>query len=172
MRSDAEQQPAAWRIDTGRLVMALAVSVAVACAGGDEGAAVDTSQVGAGAGAPAAPPTDAPPGTFTDAEVTPQMVALGDSIFAGAAAGGICYTCHGPEAQGTQIGPNLTDQAWLNGDGSLDFIANVIRTGVPQPTQYPGPMPPFAQSLTDEQIRAVTAYVYSRSHPNVGSGGA
>lgn len=166
--SNSGKQGATLRPGTGRIAMALVVGAVVACAGGDEGAEADAPPIGAAA--PAAPPVGEAAGTFAEADITPQMIALGDSIFAGAAAGGICYTCHGPDAQGTQIGPNLADQEWLNGDGSLDFIANVIRTGVPQPVQYPGPMPPFAQSLTDEQIRAVAAYVYSRSHPNVGGG--
>ena len=96
------------------------------------------------------------------------MVALGDSIFEGKAAGGICYTCHGPEAKGTQLGPDLTDQQWLNGDGSYQFIVQSVTNGVPTPKQFPGPMPPFGQMLTPGQVRAVAAYVYSLTHPVAG----
>ena len=81
-----------------------------------------------------------------------QLVALGDSIFEGQAAGGICYTCHGPDAKGTQLAPDLTDQQWLNGDGSVEFIANVVRNGVLQPKQFPAPMPPFGATLNDQQL--------------------
>ena len=137
----------------------VAAVLVMACATGDDGAAEDT--------APAAGPAT-PPATGAQAaagQITPQMIALGDSIFEGKAAGGICYTCHGPEGEGTQLGPNLTDQQWLHGDGSYEFIVRNITTGVPTPKQYPGPMPAFGQTLTAEQIRAVAAYVYSRSHP-------
>lgn len=90
-----------------------------------------------------------------------QMVALGDSIFHGQAAGGICYTCHGPDAKGTQLGPNLTDAEWLNGDGSQEFIVTTVRNGVPTPKKYPGMMSPMGQTLTPDQVRAVAAYVFS-----------
>ena len=67
---------------------------------------------------------------------------------------GICYTCHGSDAKGTTLAPNLTDSEWLNGDGSLQFIANTVRTGVAQPKTFPAPMPPFGQALTAEQVSA------------------
>lgn len=141
-----------------------ALSVALACGGAgddagtaDTGAAADTGGTPGGGGAA---------GAFTEQQITAQMVALGDSIFRGQAANGICYTCHGADATGTQLGPNLTDQEWINGDGSLAFILNNVRTGVPTPQQFPGMMPPFGPVLTEDQLRAVSAYVYSRSHPD------
>lgn len=158
-----------------RIVATAAVAVAAACAGGDESATADTPEAAAGGGAPAvpaAPPAAAPAGPLTEGSITPQMVALGDSIFKGQAAGGICFTCHLPEAQGGPTGPNLTDEEWLNADGTLESIANVIRNGVPQPKQFPAPMPAFGQSFSEEQVRALAAYVYSRSHPNVGEAGS
>ena len=135
------------------LLVALALS---ACGGGGEerAGAADTAEPGASP----APSASAP--SMSDA----QLVALGDSIFEGKAAGGICYTCHGPDAKGTQLAPDLTDQQWLNGDGSVESIANVVRNGVLQPKQFPAPMPPFGATLDDQQIRAVSAYVYSLSH--------
>jgi mono/diheme cytochrome c family protein len=147
----------AFPVSTLRIVVGVVVA---ACAGGGERPAGDT----ASGAAPATPPaTGAQAGV---GQITPQLIALGDSIFEGKAAGGICYTCHGPEGQGTQLGPNLTDQQWLHGDGSYEFIVRNVSTGVPTPKQYPGPMPPFGQTLTPEQIRAVAAYVYSLSHPS------
>jgi len=142
-----------------------ALSVALACGGAgddagtaDTGAAADTGGTPGGGGAA---------GAFTEQQITAQMVALGDSIFRGQAAPqGICYTCHGPDAAGTATGPNLTDQEWIHGDGSLAFIINNVRTGVPTPQQHAVPMPAFGPLLTEEQLRAVSAYVYSRSHPD------
>ena len=98
------------------------------------------------------------------------MVALGDSIFHGTAANGICYTCHGPNAKGTELAPDLTDQTWLNGDGSLGFIHNTVVNGVPTPKQHAAPMPAFGQAFSNDQVNAVASYVYSLSHPNVGGG--
>lgn len=43
----------------------------------------------------------------------------GDRIFHGSAVGGTCFTCHGQDAKGTQLAPELTDKQWINGDGSL-----------------------------------------------------
>jgi mono/diheme cytochrome c family protein len=96
---------------------------------------------------------------------TPQQVALGDSIFHGQAAGGTCTACHGQDAKGTAVAPNLTDSEWLNGDGSYQFIVTTVTNGVPQPKQHPAPMPPKGgASLSDDQVKAVAAYVYSLSH--------
>lgn len=126
-------------------------------------------------GAPDRPPTDTVAGEsqapVVPAAATPPpageqgRLALGGDIFNGRAAGGICFTCHGQNAVGTQMAPNLTDQTWIHGDGSVEFIANTIRTGVPQPKEYPAMMPPFAGMLTDDQIRAIAEYVYSLSRP-------
>ena len=93
------------------------------------------------------------------------MVALGDSIFHGQVAGGTCTACHGQDAKGTAVAPNLTDSQWLNGDGSYDFIVKTVTTGVPKPKEHPAPMPPKGgATLTDDQVKAAAAYVYSLSH--------
>lgn len=63
------------------------------------------------------------------------------------------------------LGPDLTDNTWLNNDGTLEGIMNTVRTGVPQPKEATAPMPPMGgATLNDEQIRAVATYVYSLSH--------
>ena len=96
---------------------------------------------------------------------SPKLVALGDSIFHGQVAGGTCTACHGQDAKGTAVAPDLTDNQWINGDGSYQFIVHTVHTGVPQPKQHPAPMPPMGgATLTDEQVNAVAAYVYSLSH--------
>jgi mono/diheme cytochrome c family protein len=97
--------------------------------------------------------------------LSPQQIALGDSIFHGLVGGGTCSACHGQDAKGTAVAPDLTDQQWINGDGSYDFMVRIITNGVPQPKQHPAPMPPKGGApLTDEQVKAVAAYEYSLSH--------
>lgn len=137
-----------------RLGSAMAFCVGVALAAGctREQAQRDTTA------AATTPPAQTPP---AEPASSGQMVALGGSIFHGQAAGGICYTCHGPDAKGTQLGPNLTDAEWLNGDGSQEFIVTTVTNGVPTPKKYPGMMPPMGQTLTPDQVRAVAAYVFS-----------
>jgi len=95
--------------------------------------------------------------------VTQEMVAQGQQIFATT---GLCFSCHGPNAKGMSgLGPDLTDNEWLNIDGSYDAIVELIKTGVPQPKQAASQMPPMGGAqLTDDQVRAVAAYVYAISH--------
>lgn len=96
------------------------------------------------------------------AGVTPAAIAKGDSIFH---TSGLCYACHGTNAQGA-VGPNLTDAEWLHGDGSYDFIVATVTAGVPTEKAKKGvPMPPKGgSSITDDEVKAVAAYVYSLSH--------
>ena len=96
------------------------------------------------------------------AGVTPAAIAQGDSIFH---KDGLCYACHGSNAQGA-VGPNLTDAEWLHGDGSYDMIVATVTSGVPADKAKKGiAMPPKGgSSITDEQVKAVAAYVYSLSH--------
>jgi mono/diheme cytochrome c family protein len=97
--------------------------------------------------------------------MSPQLIALGDSIFHGQVGGGTCTACHGQDAKGTAVAPDLTDNQWINGDGSYQFIVNTVTNGVPKPKQHPAPMPPKGGApLNDDQVKAVAAYVYSLSH--------
>lgn len=89
-------------------------------------------------------------------------MALGDSIFHGMAGGGTCYTCHGADAKGTQLAPDLTDATWLHGDGSDQFLVQIITNGVMTPKEYSSVMPAKGGApLSDEQVRAVAMYVHS-----------
>ncbi|HVT38610.1 MAG TPA: c-type cytochrome [Gemmatimonadaceae bacterium] len=110
---------------------------------------------------PAIPVTNAPP-----AGATSQMVARGDSIFHGRAAGGLCYVCHGADANGTPLGPPLLEHQWITGSGSYQFIQQRVTEGMPAPTPpYLSPMPPMGGiKLSHDEIQAVSAYVYSISH--------
>ena len=103
-----------------------------------------------------------------DAEPTPAQLALGDSVFHGRTGGALCYVCHGPAGKGINgLGPNLTDKEWLNADGTVASIEKVVTDGVAKPKKMPAPMPPKGGGqLTDSQIKAVAAYVYSLGHPS------
>ncbi|HEV2495325.1 MAG TPA: c-type cytochrome [Terriglobia bacterium] len=98
-------------------------------------------------------------------EVTRAMVALGDRIFHGQAGGAACAACHGANATGSPLGPNLTAKKWLWSDGSYAGILKMIKEGVPHPKEYRSPMPPMGGAqLTPDQLSAVAAYVWSLSH--------
>ena len=59
----------------------------------------------------------------------------------------------------------LTGKKWLWSDGSFAGILKSITEGVPNPKQYRSPMPPMGGAqLTPDQIKALTAYVWSLSH--------
>jgi glucose/arabinose dehydrogenase/mono/diheme cytochrome c family protein len=96
---------------------------------------------------------------------TKERVALGDRIFHGQVGGATCTGCHGVNAKGTPLGPDLTDTQWLWSDGSYPAIAKTITTGVPQPKQYRSPMPPMGGApLSSDQVSAVAAYIWGLSH--------
>ena len=95
--------------------------------------------------------------------VTRDIVEQGKKIFSGP---GNCYSCHGTNAKGTPLAPDLTDQKWLQIDGNFPAIVKVIQTGVPQPTEHPAPMPPMGGAhLNESQVCAVGAYVFTLTHP-------
>lgn len=146
--------------------LALASAAVIAACGGGALPSDDTAAANGAKAPPAAGDTGS--ASLDPASFTAAMVALGDSIFHGRAASGICYTCHGPDAKGGALAPDLTDGQWLHGDGAPQFIARMIREGVPQPKQFPAPMPAFGTTFNPQQVAALTAYVYSRSHPEVG----
>ena len=137
-----------------------------AAAGGTTAAAPAPAAGGSAAAAPAAGGGTGPTPGNPPAGATAQMVALGDSIFHGQTGGGTCFTCHGPDATGTPLAPNLTDATWATGDGSYSFIQQRVKTGMPTPTPpYSAPMPPMGgATLSDAQVKAVAAYVYAISH--------
>lgn len=104
-----------------------------------------------------------PPGTYQQLPngVTPQMVEEGEEIYHGE---GLCSVCHGAEGSGGAIGPDLTDQEWLHGDGSYAYLVRRINEGVSQPRQAAATMPPRGgSSISQDQVRAVAAYVWSLS---------
>lgn len=98
----------------------------------------------------------------TPAEATAKAVADGKKLFEGA---GLCLACHGVDAKGG-IGPNLTDDQWLSGTGSFAEIVARIRRGVDVADSKSGQiMPPMGgASLSESQVKAVAAYVWTLSH--------
>ena len=94
--------------------------------------------------------------------VTQEQFDEGRNLFAGS---GGCQACHGPGGVGSMLGPDLTDGEWLHVSGpDLGELAGVIRSGVSQPQEFPGPMPPMGgASLNAQQIEALAAYVASLS---------
>jgi mono/diheme cytochrome c family protein len=98
--------------------------------------------------------------------VSEEMISAGQPLFDGP---GRCKSCHGPNGKGTKRGPNLADAHWIHIRGSYDEIIHVIVAGVPDPKKHPLPMPPRGNSkISDAEVRAVAAYVWSLSHPAVG----
>lgn len=89
---------------------------------------------------------------------TEEQVEEGRQLFSGQ---GGCQACHNPQATGTQLAPDLTDDEWINISApEMEEIVELIRTGVPQPVEHPAPMPPMGgASLTDDQIESLAAYV-------------
>ncbi len=100
-----------------------------------------------------------PPGSSAKA------IALGQRIFTGQVGGAPCSGCHGSDAKGTPLGPDLTAGKWTWSDGSLSGIEKTIATGVPNPKDYRNPMPPMGGAqLSPEQENAVAAYVWAMGH--------
>lgn len=103
------------------------------------------------------------PAAVPGSDTTAAVSALGDSIFHGKAANGLCFTCHQANARGLKgVAPDLTDAKWLHGDGTIEAIMTTIEKGVPKPKESPVPMPPGGGSkLSPAQLRAVATYVKS-----------
>ena len=154
----------------GLALVALAVGMA-ACSGeaGEEAdaapqtPAAEAAVVTADAGDMAAPEADAMPQELPEG-VTPAMVEEGKGIYNGA---GICMSCHGPNGEGIpNLGANLTDDEWLHVDGSYESIVQNIMNGVTAQESSSGvPMPAKGgTAITDEQVQAVAAYVWTLSN--------
>lgn len=119
--------------------------------------------IGAGCAAPAAAPAEGPAPAAADAAApSPEMISQGRQVFASA---GRCAVCHGQDARGGSLGPDLVDDEWIWVDPAANLqtqIAGIVRDGIEEPRVAEVPMPPMGgASLTDEQIQAVAAYLTS-----------
>lgn len=104
-------------------------------------------------------------GGAVPAGATHEMVELGQRIYAGQIGGAACASCHGEHGEGSVLGPSLTQQKYLWGDGSYASIRKIIVDGVSHPKQYRNVMPPLGGAqLNRSQISAVAAYAWSLSH--------
>lgn len=93
--------------------------------------------------------------------VTKEKIELGNTLFSGEAG---CHVCHGRLALGL---PNwtsdLTDSVWLKVRiGTYEEIMAQIRSGVTPGDKGGITMPPLGRKdLTDEQVQALAAYLWS-----------
>jgi mono/diheme cytochrome c family protein len=96
-----------------------------------------------------------------------RLIQVGDSLFNH----GSCTRCHREGAIGGERAPNLTDNQWDHGDGSLEAIRETIFWGVRR-RDFKDPKRPFemnpsgGMSLSWDEVRAVAAYVWSLSNGN------
>ncbi len=86
----------------------------------------------------------------------PAAIASGKEVFTGK-----CLSCHGDHGQGL-IGPNLTDNFWIHGKGTLTDIYTVVDKGVADKG-----MPPWGPILSAAELKNVVAFVKSLqgTHP-------
>ncbi len=99
--------------------------------------------------------------------VTAANVALGDSLFNT----GSCQRCHGKGGVGATNAPALDGKQWVQlQTGSYDEIVKIITEGVPQ-AAIKNPAHKFnmrarggPMNLTDPQVQAVAAYVWTLTH--------
>lgn len=65
-----------------------------------------------------------------------------------------CVACHKEKGIG-DIGPNLTDEFWINGDGNKpEFLFDMVMNG-----KEDMGMPPWKEILTEDEVYHVIAYV-------------
>ena len=81
------------------------------------------------------------------------QVAAGKTVFET-----YCVACHGADGRGNPAlgSPNLTNGIWLYG-GSEEQIAQTLRAG------RNGKMPAFKDTLSEDKIHILTAYIYGLS---------
>jgi cytochrome c oxidase cbb3-type subunit III len=72
-----------------------------------------------------------------------------------------CAVCHGPLGEGL-IGPNLTDSAWLHGEGKLMDLYGTVSAGV-----LTKGMPAWERQLTPTELRQVVAFAGSLRGKNL-----
>lgn len=156
--------PCAWAGNARGVVTIAVVLVLGACSGDSARAPADARGADArgadSAGVATPARTEAPSAAGSPRVASAALIAKGDSIFHGLAAGGTCQACHGPGGKGGTLAPDLTDAIWLHGDGSVAFLERIVTSGVATPKKYPAPMPPMGgAALSPSDVQAVAAYV-------------
>jgi len=67
-----------------------------------------------------------------------------------------CATCHGANGEGNQVGPNLTDEYWINGNSPTQ-IFTMIKEG-----KLSKGMTPYKNQLKDQEIELLMSYVLKK----------
>jgi cytochrome c oxidase cbb3-type subunit 3 len=65
----------------------------------------------------------------------------------------LCQTCHGYFAEG-RVGPNLTDNYWINGEGSIQDIYKILKYGISNKG-----MRSYKNVLSDKELIAMSHYL-------------
>jgi len=75
---------------------------------------------------------------------------------------GPCSVCHGLDGRGTQLAPSLRDPEWIHITGQPEEIAEIVRSGVAQPREFPVPMPVGGGgAFSEEELASLAWYVYA-----------
>lgn len=77
-----------------------------------------------------------------------------------------CKACHGASGEGG-VGPNLSDNFWMHGDGSLETVYSSINKGIPDKG-----MAAWGVTLGEDKMFAVLKYVMDFQGTNPGGGKA
>lgn len=89
------------------------------------------------------------------------MIEAGEKLFSE----GICAQCHGQGGTSGRFGPDLTDQEWVQSDGSLDGIRMTLLWGVRKQdlsdAGRPFMLPDGGMELSSADRNALVAYVWS-----------
>ena len=94
------------------------------------------------------------------AKITPAMVNLGRAIFHGK---GMCFACHGPSLEGSQLAPTLKAHAWRDAkNGDFAALVPVLMKGVPSTAMVSLP-----GGISPEEARSVASYIWSVNHRQV-----
>lgn len=78
-----------------------------------------------------------------------EIIAAGSKLYAEKG----CLACHGQQGEGNAIGPNLTDNYWINGCSTNDIV-NIITNG--NPTKG---MTAYKSMMTADQIKNLSTYI-------------
>jgi cytochrome c oxidase cbb3-type subunit 3 len=84
-----------------------------------------------------------------------EMTDVGEKVYIS-----YCLGCHGEGGKGN-IGPNLTDNSFIYNDGSYAAIYPFLITGSPA-----AGMPAWGETLTEDDLYAVTAYLMKIKNTN------
>ena len=95
-----------------------------------------------------------------------ELIALGNTAFN--TTPGFCAKCHNAGGVGGERAPDLTDDEWVQCDGTVEGIKSVIISGVPKEnhskTGYQFGMNSAAKmNLDDATVDALAAYIHSLS---------